>query len=58
MNILRSYVTDVALWRSGSEESNPPNGWHHKTSDINKGRGGDYLYLVWRTKEYCGRKDH
>ncbi|KAK0387217.1 hypothetical protein NLU13_5530 [Sarocladium strictum] len=51
------YVTDVALWRSGNAEAYPPQGWSHKSSDINDGRSGDYLYIVWRTKEYKRPKD-
>lgn len=50
------FVTDVALWRSGDKQESAPSGWHGKTDDINKGRGGDYLYLVWRVGEYTGRK--
>ncbi|KAK7417455.1 hypothetical protein QQX98_004575 [Neonectria punicea] len=47
-------ITDVALWRSDDSQGGPPNGWDGKTQDINSGRGGDYLYLVWRTNAYSG----
>jgi hypothetical protein len=47
-------VTDVALWRTGDQQWNAPDGWHGKSADINEGRGGDYLYLVWRTETYDG----
>ncbi|RGP71958.1 hypothetical protein FSPOR_3073 [Fusarium sporotrichioides] len=50
------FITDLALWRCGDSQSDPPAGWHGKTGDINDRRGGDYLYLVWRTKEYTGQK--
>ncbi|KAH6866013.1 hypothetical protein B0T10DRAFT_532514 [Thelonectria olida] len=50
------FVTDLALWRTGSEESRPPVGWDGKTDDINKGRGGDFLYLIWKVREYTGPK--
>ncbi|KAF3901832.1 hypothetical protein AA313_de0207899 [Arthrobotrys entomopaga] len=47
-------VTDVALWRCSDKQYNAPQGWHGKSGDINEGRGGDYLYLVWRTEPYDG----
>ena len=40
-------VTKVALWRRSQGTSGVPAGYRAKTSDINEGRGGDYLYLVW-----------
>ncbi|KAF5024857.1 hypothetical protein F66182_3096 [Fusarium sp. NRRL 66182] len=46
------FITDVGLWRSGDGQDSPPAGWHGKSIDINSGRGGDYLYLVWRTREF------
>lgn len=45
-------IADVALWRSGDNQNNPPSGWDGMTMDINKGRAGDYLYLVWKTKQF------
>ncbi|KAH6972993.1 hypothetical protein BKA56DRAFT_646023 [Ilyonectria sp. MPI-CAGE-AT-0026] len=48
----RTKITDVALWRSGDKQSDPPSGWNGMTTDINNGRGGDYLYLVWKTKRF------
>lgn len=50
------YISELGLWRSGDEQNNPPHGWNGKTGDINRGRGGDYLYLVWKTKQYVGPK--
>ncbi|KAF3904308.1 hypothetical protein ABW20_dc0103210 [Dactylellina cionopaga] len=47
-------VTDVALWRCDDKQWNAPEGWHEKSADINEGRGGDYLYLIWRTETYNG----
>lgn len=48
------YVTEVALWRDDSHHDQVPHGWNGKTSDINDGRGGDFVYLVWKTKDYLG----
>ncbi|KXJ92488.1 hypothetical protein Micbo1qcDRAFT_204461 [Microdochium bolleyi] len=51
---VNKYVTDIALWRDGSHHDEVPHGWDGKTSDINDGRGGDFMYLVWKTKDYLG----
>ncbi|KAL8786832.1 MAG: hypothetical protein Q9213_002569 [Squamulea squamosa] len=37
-----------ALLRSWSAWSSPPTGFQRMTTDINAGRGGDYLYVVWK----------
>jgi hypothetical protein len=50
------YVTEVRLWRSDDKQFQAPAGYEGKTGDINSGRGGDYLYLVWKTKVYSGSK--
>lgn len=42
-------VTQVVLFRSDSAIGHVPNGWDGMTTDINKGRGKTYLYLVWKT---------
>ncbi|KAH7126014.1 hypothetical protein EDB81DRAFT_698498 [Dactylonectria macrodidyma] len=47
-------IKDVALWRSDDKQEQPPSGWDGITTDINVGRGGDYLYLVWKTQKYLG----
>ncbi|KAF3167630.1 hypothetical protein TWF751_008015 [Orbilia oligospora] len=41
-------IYDVALWRSGGRQCIPPAGWDGMSSDINEGRRGDYLYIVWK----------
>ena len=44
-------ITDVALFRSKKQQFlsvDPSNGWHESTFDINEGRGGDFLYVVWK----------
>ncbi|KAK6338455.1 hypothetical protein TWF730_002515 [Orbilia blumenaviensis] len=41
-------IYDVALWRSGGRQSLPPADWTGMSSDINEGRGGTYLYIVWK----------
>ncbi|KAF4334948.1 hypothetical protein FBEOM_11205 [Fusarium beomiforme] len=46
------FVTDVGLWRSDDGQDSPPHSWQGISGDINSGRGGDYLYLVWRTEEF------
>ncbi|KAI0174617.1 hypothetical protein BJ166DRAFT_621077 [Pestalotiopsis sp. NC0098] len=48
------FITEVALWRSGDRQSFSPEGWQGISGDINDGRGGDYLYFVWKTKLYVG----
>ena len=40
-------ITTVALWRSRGAVGKPPSGYSGISSDLNKGRGGNYLYLVW-----------
>ncbi|KAH7014796.1 hypothetical protein EDB80DRAFT_864230 [Ilyonectria destructans] len=40
------FVSSVYLRRPSEEQNNPPAGWAGKTDDINKGRGGDFLYLI------------
>ncbi|KAJ3547348.1 hypothetical protein NM688_g5410 [Phlebia brevispora] len=42
-------IMDLALLRSSTAVSSPPSPYSGMTSDINQGRGGDFLYLVWRT---------
>lgn len=43
------YITNVALIRSPSYALNkPPSGWKSITSNINDGRGGDFLYVIWQ----------
>ncbi|PIL29718.1 hypothetical protein GSI_08156 [Ganoderma sinense ZZ0214-1] len=42
-------VTDVVLLRLGSEMTDRPAKWDGNTGNINKGRGGTYLYLLWKT---------
>lgn len=51
------FITDIGLWRSHDDQNTPPSGWEGMTGDINRSRSGDYLYLVWRTKEYRGPKN-
>ncbi|KAF3189763.1 hypothetical protein TWF788_009748 [Orbilia oligospora] len=41
-------IYDVALWRSGGRQPIPPAGWDGMSVDINEGRRGDYLYIVWK----------
>ncbi|KAJ3544656.1 hypothetical protein NM208_g2937 [Fusarium decemcellulare] len=48
----RRFIADVGLWRSDNRQVHPPPDWDGMTHDINQGRGGDYLYLVWRTHEF------
>jgi hypothetical protein len=47
-----SYITDVALWRCSDSQATPPTGWEYMSTDINKDRGGDWLYFVWKTQRY------
>ncbi|KAJ3559522.1 hypothetical protein NM688_g295 [Phlebia brevispora] len=43
-------ITSLGLYRSSSSISSPPSGYSGMTGDINKDRGGDYLYLIWKTE--------
>ena len=42
-------VTEVMLFRTAGEITNPPPGWDFVTGDINDRRGGSYLYLIGKT---------
>ncbi|CCM06247.1 uncharacterized protein FIBRA_08496 [Fibroporia radiculosa] len=42
-------ITALGLLRS-SDPREVPEGWNGSTEDINKGRKGDYLYLVWKSE--------
>jgi hypothetical protein len=42
-------ITEVKLLRSHSSIVQPPDGYSQISRNINQGRGGDYLYLVWKT---------
>ncbi|KAK7032625.1 hypothetical protein VNI00_012888 [Paramarasmius palmivorus] len=42
-------VTEAQLIRSESALQHPPSGYSGITSDINKGRQGDFLYIIWKT---------
>ena len=45
-------ITDIAFWRSGDAktiEDVQAQGWDGMTTDINAGRGGDYIYVIWKT---------
>jgi hypothetical protein len=52
-------VTEVGLWRSQHWASPGPvrNGWDGCSSDLNKGRGGDYLYLCWKCRDVAVSPD-
>ncbi|RAL10216.1 uncharacterized protein BO97DRAFT_144237 [Aspergillus homomorphus CBS 101889] len=44
-------ISSLKLLRSGEEvtsENFKSQGFHGWSSDVNAGRGGDYLYLVWK----------
>jgi hypothetical protein len=43
-------IVDIKLLRSEKPVKNPPYGWDNITIDINAGRGGDYLYLIYKTE--------
>ncbi|KAI0260945.1 hypothetical protein BC834DRAFT_898168 [Gloeopeniophorella convolvens] len=44
-----AFITDVRLVRRDSWAGSPPAGYTGQSGDINRGRKGDWLYLVWRT---------
>ncbi|KAF7357555.1 Variant-surface-glycoprotein phospholipase C [Mycena sanguinolenta] len=48
-------ITAAALWRSPDDSVSLADvqaaGWAGMTSDINSGRSGDYLYIVWKTAD-------
>lgn len=41
-------ISEIVLWEG--ELFSTPVGWNARTIDINRGRGGRFLYLVWRTR--------
>ncbi|CDF33130.1 unnamed protein product [Chondrus crispus] len=44
---VKEKIVDVVLW--GGQLVRIPDGWTGMTGDLNKGRGGRYLYIVWKT---------
>ncbi|KAK7032626.1 hypothetical protein VNI00_012889 [Paramarasmius palmivorus] len=42
-------ITSARLLRSGSKQDYPPSGFNGLSTDINQGRKGDYLYIVWKS---------
>lgn len=52
----RHRITDIALLRSAHTLSFDL-GWGYQgmSADINDGRGGDWLYLLWKTRPSAGR---
>ncbi|KAF2227182.1 hypothetical protein BDZ85DRAFT_131 [Elsinoe ampelina] len=46
------FIRTYGLWRTSREQGYPPSGWSGISNDINTGRGGDCLYIVWRFREY------
>jgi hypothetical protein len=44
----KNKITKVGLLRSQSPIVRPPEGYSQISRNINQGRGGDYLYLVWK----------
>ncbi|KAG8629101.1 hypothetical protein KVT40_002966 [Elsinoe batatas] len=45
------FIRTYGLLKTSREHKYPPSGWSGISNDINTGRGGDYLYIVWRSKE-------
>ena len=43
-------VTQLGLFRSGEPYTSPPQGWNGISTDFNIKRGGDYLYVVWKSQ--------
>lgn len=43
-------ICALGLLRSSEAVGTPPEGYTGMTSDINKDRGGSYLYLVWKSE--------
>ncbi|KAG9501719.1 hypothetical protein J7337_007410 [Fusarium musae] len=50
------FITEFSLWRQSIPQGAPPAGWDGITGDINAGRGGDNLYLIWKSDVYTGSK--
>ncbi|KAG5754801.1 hypothetical protein H9Q72_002394 [Fusarium xylarioides] len=50
------FITEFSLWRQSIPQGAPPAGWDGMTGDINAGRGGDNLYLIWKSDIYTGSK--
>ena len=43
-------VAEVMLFRSRNSIACPPYGWDRMTGDLNCMRGGEYLYIIYKTK--------
>ncbi|KAJ3559519.1 hypothetical protein NM688_g292 [Phlebia brevispora] len=48
---IHAKITGARLLRSKSAVSKPPSGYDGMSTNINKGRGKSYLYVVWKTEE-------
>ena len=44
---VKEKIVEVVLW--GGQLHRVPDGWTGMTGDLNKGRKGRYLYIVWKT---------
>ncbi|GJJ12688.1 hypothetical protein Clacol_006932 [Clathrus columnatus] len=44
-------ASQYGMQKSDNEEMTPPPGYNKMSIDINKGRGGTYLYLVWQDRD-------
>ncbi len=42
-------ISEINLLRSSNSVTVPPNGYSGMSIDINRGRKGDFLYLIWKT---------
>ncbi|KDQ63079.1 hypothetical protein JAAARDRAFT_53305 [Jaapia argillacea MUCL 33604] len=49
-SLVGTKISAVRLLRSNVAQNSPPEGFDGLTGDINKGRSGAYLYLVWQTQ--------
>jgi hypothetical protein len=52
----KAKIVECALLRTGSGtsvEQIRQMGWAGISGDINRGRGGDFLYLIWKTRGSC-----
>lgn len=42
-------IYNLALYRATTEQSSAPSGYSGMSTDLNRNRGGSYLYVIWKS---------
>jgi len=50
----KKYIDKMLLWRTAQPETSPPGSWSGISGDLNAGRGGDSLYILYHLRTYTG----